>query len=210
MAPPLWHFKRQQLRYYKHEKPRLEDFFGDCVSFVEVPGDVRIELQVCTTPGNKYTLRSYLPPNFPHSCPALVVASPGSPLKDIDGGELQSSFRNHCYDSSRYGLTTICHCRPDRWDSEMDMRDVFMKGLIWLEAYEAMLRSRTGEDIGTFLREMPAREETLERIRKKIRRNERHGNIEELFVHFDQLMFESGSDNIKELLQMLQSFAERE
>ncbi|XP_031556200.1 uncharacterized protein LOC116292969 [Actinia tenebrosa] len=206
MAASLWPLKRQRSRYYKCEKPWLKDMFGEFVTFIEVPGDVRVELQVQTSQGNDYTLRSYLPPNFPHGCPALVVSNPGSPLKDRDGStELKSSFQNHCYESSRYGLTQICHCRPDRWESkEMDLCDVLMKGLIWLEAYEAMLR--TGEDIGTFLREMPASEDTLERIRGKAKKAGRHGDIGAFCLHFDRLMFESGSDNVNEVIKMFEHF----
>jgi hypothetical protein len=169
----LWHLPRQITRY-KYEKRELKKTFGKCVSFYEEPEFVRLELQATTNQlGNDYTLRIYLPNDFPSSCPFLVVSKPDTPLKDFHGHVLELSYENHCLGAQNdYGLTAICHCRPDRWENDMSMCDVFMKGLEWLEAYEIMIK--TGEDIETFLPEMPMSPEKmkkLERLRKKAERD---------------------------------------
>jgi len=129
--------------------------------------------------------------------PMLVVSSPGEPLKDANGEELKLSYENHCLGSERFGLTAICHCRPDRWDRTMRLCDVFLKGLIWLEAYEIMLR--TGECLSTHLPEMPMSEEMMEKIQKSIKR-QRQQFVEAIVAGIDQLMFETGCQSVEELL----------
>lgn len=162
----LWPLARQATRY-RFEKKKLKKTFGDCVSFLEEPCFVRIELQASTNKlGNSYTLRCYLPNNYPSSCPFLVVSEPDTPLKDFNGDVLGVSYENHCLGAdNEYGLTAICHCRPDRWEENtMDISDVLMKGLKWLEAYEIMIT--TGEVIDTFLSEMPMSREKLQKLKR--------------------------------------------
>lgn len=167
----MWPLGARQAARYRHEKKKLKQTFGDCVSFLEEPGFVRIELRASTNKlGNSYTLRCYLPNNYPSSCPFLVVSKPDTPLKDFYGNILGVSYDNHCLGSdNEFGLTAICHCRPDRWEAnEMNITEVLMKGLKWLEAYEIMIT--TGEVMDTFLSEMPMSREKLQKI-KRLRKN---------------------------------------
>ena len=192
--------KRQKMRY-KLEKRWLQDLFGECVSFISDFDEIRVELCVNTSQGNPYTLRTCVTDKFPNVLPVLVVSSPGTPLNDKDGNKLEASFENHCYGTSR-GLTSICHCRPERWDAGiMNLCHVLMKGLIWLEAYEISVK--TGDTIGTFLKEMPASDETLERIRKRIKRAGREGDFQALCIEMDRLVFASGAQTSEELLSCL-------
>ena len=50
------------------------------------------------------------------------------------------------------GHTHICHFKASLWTDNNTLYQVVMKGLIWLEAYEAHLR--TGKSMDVFLAEM--------------------------------------------------------
>jgi hypothetical protein len=61
---------------------------------------------------------------------------------------------------TRDGGTKICHSRSSRWVPENTLYLVALKGRVWLEAYEAHLRTR--KPLDRFLRHMgeDARRET--------------------------------------------------
>ena len=50
------------------------------------------------------------------------------------------------------GYSGICHFRPNLWRANNTLYQVFMKGLIWLEAYQSHLR--TGQPLSKYLSEM--------------------------------------------------------
>lgn len=156
--------KSQRVRF-DEEKRKLKHFFGNQVTFHELSDRAQIEVKVTTTKNNFYMLRCYLEADFPNSMPALVVSYPDKPLKDGDGIPLGATFANHCLGFETYGLTQICHCRADRWDPKnMNLREVFLKGLLWLKEYETLVE--TGENIATRLQEMPMSDEMQEKIAK--------------------------------------------
>lgn len=115
-------------------------------------GNTRIEWRVNTNNGNNYTLRVYVPEEFPNECPTLVVSSPSSVLRKFDMSPLNSaSSQDHVY-GVHDGLTEICHFDKNRWSSENTIYQVLMKGRIWLEAYE--IHRRTGEHLEKYLAHM--------------------------------------------------------
>ena len=71
-------------------------------------------------------------------------------LKKRDGNELEG-YADHTL-GSQDGCTKICHFRPELWKDNNTLYQVVMKGLIWLEAYEAHLR--TGASLSKYLAEM--------------------------------------------------------
>ena len=114
--------------------------------------NTRVEWRVSTNNGKSYTLRVYIKSDFPNSCPILVVSSPSFPLRKKDGSLLNScDGRDHVL-SAHDGLTQICHFITSKWTSENTIYQVFMKGRIWLEAYEIHLR--TGEYLEKYLAHM--------------------------------------------------------
>ena len=134
------------------EKDLLSHYFRGRVTWIEPTGNTRVEVRMTASNDKNYTLRIYLPPDFPNSCPTMVVSNPNAALRKLNGSLLtRGSDEDHTY-GSRDGLTVICHFRPNRWSNENTLYQVFMKGLIWLEAYEGHLR--TGKPINTFLRDM--------------------------------------------------------
>ena len=50
---------------------------------------------------------------------------------------------------SKDGRTQICHYDTSEWTDDNTLYQVAMKGLIWLEGYEAHLR--TGNSLSTYL-----------------------------------------------------------
>ena len=134
------------------EKDLLEQYFRGRVSWINPTGNTRVEVRVTCTNDKQYTLRVYLPSDYPNSCPDMVVSNPSSCLRKRDGSLLSDTDGgNHTLDS-RDGCTKICHFRSNLWRDNKTLYQVVMKGLIWLEAYEAHLR--TGNSLSKYLQEM--------------------------------------------------------
>ena len=82
----------------------------------------------------------------------MIVSSPSVFLRTRDGYVLDSESTAYHVLSSKHGCTQICHFRSDLWSGENTLYQVVMKGMIWLEAYEAHLR--TGQPMSRYLSEM--------------------------------------------------------
>ena len=143
---------RQQNRLAM-EKNILQTYFKDKVQWIDPRrrGSSKVDVQLTTSNGKCYTLRVCIPEDFPNSCPVLLVNSPARPLTLRNGCEIGSSTANHSW-GTRDDRTQICHFRPCKWTSENTLYQVFMKGLLWLEAYEGHLAS--GKAISNYLVEM--------------------------------------------------------
>ena len=132
--------QRQRLA---RERNELEAYFRDTVKWIN-PTDqhaTKVEVTVACSNDKEYTLRVYLPSDFPNSCPSMIVSSPCYCLKKNSGSFLNvSSGEDHTL-PSKDGCTQICHCKPDLWRNDCTLYQVITKGLIWLEAYEVHLES---------------------------------------------------------------------
>ena len=136
------------------EKTLLENYFRNRVTWIS-PGDqTKVEVRVTCTSNKQYTLRVYLPHDFPNSCPKMVVKT-SSKLKAANGQLLEEYPGDNHVGYTVGGYTGICHFRPNLWKSDNTLYQVVMKGLIWLEAYEAHLR--TGQPLSQYLNEMKRR-----------------------------------------------------
>jgi len=114
-------------------------------------GNTRVEGNVCTNAMNVYTLRVYVPSDFPNSRPDMVVTSP-YPLRGYGGKDLkdyETSSSMHLL-SPRDGYVKICHYRD--WSPELTLYLAVLKGRIWLEALEG--HRKTGQPLDHFLRHM--------------------------------------------------------
>ena len=134
------------------EKNILEKYFGNRVSWINPTGDTKVEVRVTTTNDKQYTLRVYLPGDFPNSCPQMIVSNPSSCLRAKDGSLLSGTSGNNHTLRSIDGCTQICHFNSSLWKDNNTLYQVVMKGLIWLEGYEAHLR--TGQPLNKYLQEM--------------------------------------------------------
>ena len=127
------------------EKTVLDHYFAGSVRWIDPTGDTKVEVEITTSSGNRYTLRIYID-DFPNSVPDMVVVSSPRPMPDWD-----VSFVNHTL-GKRDGGLKICHYHPSHWNDRSSLYEVVMKGFVWLEAYEGHLR--TDQPMNYFLREM--------------------------------------------------------
>lgn len=133
------------------EKSLLESYFRNRVTWIDPGHQTKVEVRVTCSNDKQYTLRVYLPSDFPNSCPNMVVKT-SSKLRARNGHLLEEYPGDNHLGYTIDGYTGICHFRPNWWKGENTLYQVFMKGLIWLEAYEAHLR--TGQPLSQYLSEM--------------------------------------------------------
>ena len=131
------------------EKDLLERYFPGRVTWINPTGDTRVEIRVACTNNTQYTLRIYIPGDYPGSCPKMVVSYPPYCLRKSRGIEMDSPSNDDHTWQSKDGCTQICHYKPAEWTDDNTLYQVTMKGLIWLEAYEAHLR--TGNSLSNYL-----------------------------------------------------------
>ena len=145
--------QRQRLAY---EKSLLEKYFQNRVTWINPTeaGETKVEVLVTCSNDKQYILRVNLPPDFPNSVPPMIVKTPSmTTLKKRNGNALHG-IADHTY-GVRDGCTQICHFKPDLWKDNNTLYQVVMKDLIWLEAYQADLR--TGQPLNVYLSEMSSR-----------------------------------------------------
>ncbi|CAB3993035.1 Hypothetical predicted protein [Paramuricea clavata] len=130
------------------EKEILDRFFPGKVQWIDptVAGRTRIEIEMTSNSNQVYRLRAYVPPDYPNSLPDLVVA--GSPKPMPNWG---SHHATHTI-GIRDGCLKICHYYAPRWNPEHTFYEIFVKGRVWLEAYEGHLQ--TGKNLDFYLGHM--------------------------------------------------------
>jgi hypothetical protein len=102
----------------------------------------------------RYGLEIPIPPAFPEARPPMYLTEPFPLLnaKGIRVSALGISHAMHTLTPLDSGIVQICHWRENRWHAGIFLQQVFLKGLIWIEAYEQHLR--TGNDLCDFVRTM--------------------------------------------------------
>ena len=103
--------------------------------------------------GRRYSLYSSIPSGFPTQRPALYITDP-CPLYMADGKPISALGVSHAMHtlSPSNGMVQICHWRDARWHSGIVLQKVFLKALLWIEAYEQHLA--TGRSLADFVRTM--------------------------------------------------------
>jgi hypothetical protein len=89
--------------------------------------------------GNSYSLCLLIGSGYPLSMPSLYVTSP-NPLYGYGAKTVQSyetSHAMHVWRSDWNGYVKICHCKTEFWSQSETLAGVMMKGMLWLEAFEA-------------------------------------------------------------------------
>lgn len=79
----------------------------------------------------------------------MVVCNPSHCLVRRNGAVMNCADNDDHTWGSKDGCTQICHYKPVEWTNDNTLYQVTMKGLIWLEAYEAHLR--TGNSLSNYL-----------------------------------------------------------
>lgn len=111
--------------------------------------------QYTSSTEKSYWLWVWLGPGYPHQAPDLYVQWPRS-LKDFWGKPLEkhgTSHSMHLWKSKWPELTNICHWKSEFWSASQTIVSVLAKGILWVEAYEAHLR--TGNTIDFYSRGWP-------------------------------------------------------
>ena len=129
------------------EKEILDKYFPGKVEWVDPTGNTKVDVTMITNSDRSYCLRLYVPADFPNSLPIMVVRSSPSPMPNWGG-----SGTTHTLGRNYEGFLIICHYRTEHWNGLHTFYEIFMKGRLWLEAYEGHLS--TGKSVDTFLGHM--------------------------------------------------------
>ena len=128
------------------ERDLLEKYFPGRVSW---SGVKYVEIAMQSNSNRNYKLRVYIPLDFPNSCPELVVLEPKI-MKKGDGNVLPCPSHSFHTLGKKDGYIKICHYIPEMWTGDITFYQVFMKGRLWIEAYEGHLN--TGRKMKSYLR----------------------------------------------------------
>lgn len=145
----MWDSEQSQ-RLAMEEK--LVNHYMPGYRFYDRTGNTYIEGEARTNGhSHGYRLRIELPPDYPYERPDLFVVQPR--VLRMYGGRgtinaLGGTHSFHTGGAGPNGCVQICHTGD--WDASMTCVKVLIKGHLWLEAYDAHLR--TGRDIADFLR----------------------------------------------------------
>ena len=129
------------------EKDILDRYFPGMVQWIDPTGNTRIEITMTSNSNNVYCLRAYVPGDYPNSLPDMVICrSPTSmPLQWGASSSFHTlGIRDNCL--------KICHYYAPRWNPQHTFYEIFVKGRVWLEAYEGHLA--TGRNIDYYLGHM--------------------------------------------------------
>lgn len=118
-------------------------------SFYDRPnaGQTSVRGEHTTSAHNTYRLYVWIKEAFPYEIPALYVTKP-CPLYGYRGKTIQSwgtSSKMHVWAPDWDNYVKICHRRVENWTASDTIIGVLMKGLLWLEAFEA--HCVTGQNI---------------------------------------------------------------
>jgi len=140
----------EQCRRLATEDKLLKRYMPNCHFFNRMENTYIEGLFQTSEKRNCYTLRLTLPSDFPYQEPDLYVVNPQilwqyGRKETVNSAGTSHAF--HTYDNGASGYVKICH--TGHWHSGVTCIKVILKGIIWLEAYEAHFR--TGKNLAHFL-----------------------------------------------------------
>lgn len=105
-----------------------------------------------------FGLKASIPQWYPDEMPQLYVTSPNK-LYTYNGYETINaegiSHKFHTLPNGPKGCVQICHFKPETWDASQTCIGVFLKGMLWVQAYEIHLV--TGKSIADIIDEWKRR-----------------------------------------------------
>ena len=99
----------------------------------------------------EYDLKLVLPRGYPYEMPLAYVISPHT-LETYDGetiNDMGCTHSFHTLSNGPDGCVQICHTKPTLWDPSDTAFGVFIKMILWVNAYDWHLI--TGKDIADIL-----------------------------------------------------------
>ena len=108
--------------------------------------DPHVVMGARTNANHEYTIYIELK-NFPLGVPNIYIEKD---LKDFKGESLcKTSGSMHTLQSDRDGWVKICHCSSENWKPATSLYLLYVKALLWLNAYDAHIM--TGKPIDAVL-----------------------------------------------------------
>ncbi|HEV2349303.1 MAG TPA: hypothetical protein VG028_05585 [Terriglobia bacterium] len=150
----MWTAKQYQRLVLENEVLQKEGFTQFSVYRDTVADSYYASGWTLSNAGYRYRLYIPIPSGFPYQRPPMYITDP-LPLLMWDGtpiSRLGVSHQMHTLAPSSNGWVQICHWRDARWHSGILLQKVFLKGLIWIEAYEQHMA--TGRPLAEFVRTM--------------------------------------------------------
>ena len=150
----MWTTEQRQ-RLYLEDQLLLREGFDQFRVYHHADGDSYSAAGTATTnSGHNYFLYAPIPSQFPQQRPPLYITTPES-LRMANGSLVSSvgvSHQMHTLTPHALGWPQICHWRDARWHAGILLHKVFLKALIWLEAYEQHLA--TGRPLAEYVSTM--------------------------------------------------------
>ena len=119
------------------------------------PENTVVEGNIITNSRNLYSLKTFVPPDYPNSMPDLVITYP-FPVK----GHFGKKLTEYGCSSTMHLLTPIndcpAICHYNEWSPELTVYLVIVKGRIWLEALDGHVK--TGQPLDYYLPHMQERD----------------------------------------------------
>jgi len=153
----MWTDDQRRRLYLENEVLHKEDFTQFSVYWYRSSDSYEASGTTSSSSGKLYTLAVPIPTGFPQERPKMYLTSP-FPLYTASGNlvsSLGTSHDMHTLTPLSGGQVQICHWRDDRWHSGIMLHKVFLKGLLWIEAYEQHLA--TGRPLAEFVSTMKER-----------------------------------------------------
>jgi ubiquitin-protein ligase len=150
----MWSSEQRQRLYLENEALRREGFDQFTVYYHSSDDTYTAFGTATANSGRQYKLFMPIPAAYPYKRPPLYVTEP-NPLWMFNGRPLSSvgvSHEMHTLTPHDAGWPQICHWRDARWHSGILLHKVFLKALIWIEAYEQHLA--TGRPLADFVSTM--------------------------------------------------------
>jgi hypothetical protein len=147
----MWTTKQRERLVLEHQVLQREDFTQFSVYHNKVSDTYYASGWAVSAAGYRYGLYISIPAGFPDERPLMYITHP-LPLLMRDGSKLSAlgvSHYMHTLAPSSDGTVQICHWRDNRWHSGILLYKVFLKGLLWIEAYEQHLA--TGRNLSEFV-----------------------------------------------------------
>ncbi|PWJ89529.1 hypothetical protein C8D77_107173 [Mesorhizobium loti] len=149
-----WTVTQQQRLALEHQILQNEGFAQFGVYHYATYDTYNASGTATTSSGRSYQLFCTIPPGYPTERPSLYITDP-KPLLNYHGAVISGlgvSHAMHTLEPHSAGWVQICHWRADRWHAGIVLQKVFLKAMLWLEAYEQHLA--TGRDLADFVRTM--------------------------------------------------------
>jgi hypothetical protein len=150
----MWTTEQRQRLLLEHRILQQEGFSQFSVYINEAADTYSASGTTSSNSGRSYRLYIPIPTGFPVQRPPMYLTEP-CPVYAADGRRVSSlgvSHEMHTLTPASNGTVQICHWRDNRWHSNILLQKVFLKGIIWIEAYEQHLA--TGRPLSEFVRTM--------------------------------------------------------